>query len=85
MQPSVQGLTRSFEGPAYKVTDAERADLAWQLAGKAGYELMRNFDADRIAPGGEDIDKLLKLSGGGLIIHDDGPDVLHGIAISRVS
>lgn len=45
--------------------------LAWQLAGKAGYELLRNFDADRIAPGGEDIDRLLKASGGGLIILDE--------------
>ena len=45
--------------------------VAWQLAGKAGYELMRSFDAERIAPGGDDIDKLLKLSGGGLIILDE--------------
>ncbi|WP_204276550.1 hypothetical protein, partial [Klebsiella aerogenes] len=30
--------------------------LAWQLAGKAGYELVRNFDADRVSPDGNDID-----------------------------
>lgn len=45
--------------------------LAWQLAGKAGYELVRNFDADRVSPDGNDIDKLLKLSKGGLIILDE--------------
>lgn len=44
--------------------------LAWQLAGKAGYEPARNFDADRVSPDGNDIDKLLKLSKGGLIILD---------------
>jgi Protein of unknown function (DUF499) len=45
--------------------------LAWQLAGKAGYELMRSFDAERISPDGNDIDKLLKHSKGGLIILDE--------------
>jgi len=45
--------------------------LAWQLAGKAGYELVRSFDADRVSPDGNDIDKLLKLSKGGLIILDE--------------
>lgn len=45
--------------------------IAWQLAGKPGYELLRNFDADRVAPGGEDIDNLLKLAGGGLVILDE--------------
>lgn len=45
--------------------------IAWQLAGKLGYELVRTFDADRVAPGGDDIDALLKLSGGGLIILDE--------------
>lgn len=45
--------------------------IAWQLAGKPGYELLRNFDADRVSPDGNDIDKLLKLSKGGLIILDE--------------
>jgi hypothetical protein len=45
--------------------------VAWQLAGRAGYELLRNFDADRVSPDGNDIDKLLKLSKGGLIILDE--------------
>lgn len=45
--------------------------LAWQLAGKAGYLLLKQFDADRISPDGNDIDKLLKLSKGGLIILDE--------------
>ncbi len=45
--------------------------LAWQLAGRAGYELVRDFDADRVSPGGEDIDHVLKAAGGGLIILDE--------------
>jgi hypothetical protein len=45
--------------------------LAWQLAGRDGYALVRAYDADRITPGGEEIDQLLKLSGGGLIILDE--------------
>ncbi len=45
--------------------------LAWQLAGKAGYELIRDFDADRVSPSGEDIDRVLEVSGGGLIILDE--------------
>ncbi len=32
---------------------------------------MRDGDADRIAPGGEDIDRLLDVAGGGLIILDE--------------
>ncbi|MBI2567004.1 MAG: ATP-binding protein [Candidatus Schekmanbacteria bacterium] len=45
--------------------------LAWQLAGRAGYELMRNFDANRVSPSGEDIDRVLEAAGGGLIILDE--------------
>src|SRR5690606_4756641 len=45
--------------------------IAWQLAGKPGYELVRNFDAERISPDGNDIDKLFTLSKGGLIILDE--------------
>jgi hypothetical protein len=45
--------------------------IAWQLAGKLGYELLRNFDADRVSPDGNDIDKLLTLTKGGLIILDE--------------
>ncbi len=45
--------------------------LAWQLGGKACYELVRNFDADRVSPSGEDIDRVLHAAGGGLIILDE--------------
>ncbi|MCL2825387.1 MAG: DUF499 domain-containing protein, partial [Polyangiaceae bacterium] len=45
--------------------------IAWQLAGKAGYELVRRFDTDRVSPDGNDIAKLLKLSKGGLVILDE--------------
>ena len=45
--------------------------LAWQLAGREGYEIVRRDDADRVAPGGEDIDRLLEAAGGGLIILDE--------------
>jgi len=45
--------------------------IAWQLAGSDGYNLIAQYDADRVAPGGEVIDQLLKLSGGGLIILDE--------------
>lgn len=45
--------------------------VAWQLAGKAGYALVRDFDADRVSPDGNDIDKLLTLTKGGLIIIDE--------------
>jgi len=45
--------------------------IAWQLAGKPGYELVRNFDAERVSPDGNDIDKLFTLSKGGLIILDE--------------
>ncbi len=45
--------------------------IAWQLAGKAGYKLIQKFDAERVSPGGEDIDQVLKASGGGLIILDE--------------
>jgi hypothetical protein len=29
--------------------------LAWQLAGKVGYELIRDFDADRVSPSCSDL------------------------------
>lgn len=45
--------------------------LAWQLAGREGFEIMRSRDADRVSPSGGDIDRLLKVSGGGLIILDE--------------
>ena len=45
--------------------------LAWQLAGRAGYEIVAACDADRVSPGGEQIDELLRLSAGGLIILDE--------------
>lgn len=45
--------------------------LAWQLAGKAGYAQLQRFDAERVSPSGEDIDRLLETAGGGLIILDE--------------
>lgn len=45
--------------------------IAWQLAGKDGYQLVARMDADRVAPGGDDIDKLFQLSSGGLVILDE--------------
>ena len=45
--------------------------IAWQLAGRDGYELVSSFDADRVAPGGSDIDRLLEAAGGGLVILDE--------------
>jgi hypothetical protein len=45
--------------------------IAWQLAGRSGYELVREFDVNRVSPSGEDIDQLLRTAGGGLIILDE--------------
>jgi len=45
--------------------------IAWQLAGQQGYELIQNDDANRIAPGGETLDRLFEVSGGGLVILDE--------------
>ena len=45
--------------------------IAWQLAGCEGYELVSSNDADRVAPGGTDIDSLLEAAGGCLIILDE--------------
>jgi hypothetical protein len=58
--------------------------LAWQLAGKPGYELVCDFDANRVAPGGDDIDKLLKLSSGGLIILDEVANYVETAAAVQV-
>ncbi len=45
--------------------------IAWQLAGRDGYEIVSSSDADRVAPGGSDIDLLFEAAGGGLIILDE--------------
>ncbi|MCL2825398.1 MAG: DUF499 domain-containing protein, partial [Polyangiaceae bacterium] len=45
--------------------------IAYQLGGPQGYEIVRRFDADRISPDGNDIDRLFTLSKGGLIILDE--------------
>ncbi len=45
--------------------------IAYQLAGKKGYEIVAKLDADRVAPGGSVIDELFDASGGGLIILDE--------------
>lgn len=36
-------------------------EVAWQLAGAAGYALVARFDADGIAPGGDTLERLLSL------------------------
>jgi hypothetical protein len=45
--------------------------IAWSLGGKKGYDLFKNQDEARVAPGGDEILALLKESGPNLILLDE--------------
>lgn len=46
-------------------------DIAYRLAGAEGYDIVRQSDEARVAPGGEVLEKLFKLTGPALILIDE--------------
>ena len=46
-------------------------EMAWQLAGQAGYDALGESARSGVAPGGEDLDRLLKLAGPCVILVDE--------------
>src|SRR4030042_1446373 len=58
--------------------------IAWSLGGKDGYEILREQDQTRVAPGGDEILELLK-DGPNLILLDEGLNYLISAEIGRAS
>ena len=61
-------------------------EIAYRLVGDAGYELVRQSDQDRVAPGSDALKKLFQLAGPSLILIDETLSYItkaSGIAVGR--
>ena len=60
-------------------------EMAWQLAGQAGYDTLGEAARSGVAPGGEDLDRLLKLAGPSVILVDEIVNYARNDDLDRIS